>query len=269
MTKRMPLIIEPEDFVEQLDHSNLVIVDLSRIENFSRAHLPHSHHLDFRHLMCGQLPAAGKVPSEQLISRLINSLGIDDTSWVVALDDEGGGWAGRFLWTLHLVGLRNFSYLNGGLVTWVNEGFPTTSDIIKAETKSGHYTFDSSELIEAETLINLFNGTQAPQIWDARSPQEYDGTQKNAARSGHMPGAINLDWLELMDPSRNLRLKHNIKDLVEAHGLSLDKKTVTHCQSHHRSGLTWLVGKNLNMDIIGYHGSWSEWGNRQDTQVEV
>jgi len=44
---------------------------------------------------------------------------------------------------------------------------------------------------------------------------------------------------------------------------------ITHCQSHHRSGFTYLVGKALGFNIRAYHGSWAEWGNHPTTPVEV
>ena len=53
-------------------------------------------------------------------------------------------------------------------------------------------------------------------------------------------------------------------------GLSADKDIVTHCQTHHRSSLSWLVMKILGYPSArGYHGSWGEWGNRDDTPIET
>ena len=53
-------------------------------------------------------------------------------------------------------------------------------------------------------------------------------------------------------------------------GLSADKDIVTHCQTHHRSSLTWLVMKILGYPSArAYHGSWGEWGNREDTPIEI
>ncbi|MBT3564150.1 MAG: sulfurtransferase, partial [Gammaproteobacteria bacterium] len=39
--------------------------------------------------------------------------------------------------------------------------------------------------------------------------------------------------------------------------------------THHRSGLTYLIGKSLGYDIKAYPGSWSEWGNHPDTPIET
>jgi thiosulfate/3-mercaptopyruvate sulfurtransferase len=45
---------------------------------------------------------------------------------------------------------------------------------------------------------------------------------------------------------------------------------ITHCQTHHRSGFTYLVAKSLGYPRVkGYAGSWGEWGNHPDTPVEI
>jgi thiosulfate/3-mercaptopyruvate sulfurtransferase len=66
-----------------------------------------------------------------------------------------------------------------------------------------------------------------------------------------------------------LRIRTDAREYLQKKGVALDKPIITHCQSHHRSGLSWLVGTLLELDIRAYHGSWSEWGNREDTQVEL
>jgi thiosulfate/3-mercaptopyruvate sulfurtransferase len=106
------------------------------------------------------------------------------------------------------------------------------------------------------------------QIWDVRSAEEYRGERSGARRAGHIPTALNLDWMRLKDPTRQLRLVEGLEGLLRNHGIDRDKRVITHCQSHHRSGLSYLVGRLLGFrDIRAFHGSWAEWGNRDDTPV--
>ena len=52
-------------------------------------------------------------------------------------------------------------------------------------------------------------------------------------------------------------------------GVTPDRQIITYCQTHHRSSLIYVVLKHLGYDKVkGYPGSWSDWGNRQDTPVE-
>jgi len=138
--------------------------------------------------------------------------------------------------------------------------------------EAGNYstTIDSAPIAELdEVLAGLKNPAVA--VWDARSPEEYRGEKVVAARGGHIPGAINIDWLELIDRDNDMRLidLDGLQQRLNSLGLSRDKTIITHCHTHHRSGLTYLAMKILGYPSIkGYHGSWSEWGNRNDTPIE-
>ena len=125
-------------------------------------------------------------------------------------------------------------------------------------------------IAEVEDILPRLGGSDFA-IWDARSQEEYLGLRSGSARAGHIPGAVNIDWLELIDRDNAMRLVdlERLQGRLKAVGLDPEKDIVTHCQSHHRSSLSWLVMKILGYPSVkGYHGSWGEWGNRDDLPVE-
>ncbi|MDA0790757.1 MAG: rhodanese-like domain-containing protein [Proteobacteria bacterium] len=264
----LPFIIEPRELAPALDQSNLLVIDLCRDETYIRMHLPGAVHVEPAELIAGTPPAVGKLPPIPRVEALLNRIGYSKDLDIVAYDDEGGGWAGRFIWTLDLIGHKRTSYLNGGLVAWLDEGLPTTTKMpTTRETENRNLQINWSCLADKAQVLAALDDPDTV-VWDARSHEEYEGTRVNAARGGHIPGAINFDWFEAMDPGRQLRIRDNIAELLEARGISGDQSIITHCQTHHRSGLTYLVGRSLGYRIAAYDGSWSEWGNDPALPIE-
>lgn len=265
-----PLIIEPEDLEPRLGEANLLLVDLSNPEHYQQGHIPGAVHVHPRETQLGTPPAPGKLPDEASLQRLVSRIGLNPESHVVAYDDEGGGWAGRFLWLLDCIGHDRYSFLNGGLVAWSQEGHPLTTEVPEPEPGQLQVRIqDQPNASMDEVLEAVEQGRHV--IWDARSPAEFRGERQTASRNGHIPGAVNLEWTQLMDPTRNFRLKPEgkLRELLEKSGIEPGCPVITHCQSHHRSGLSYLVAKALDYPAVrGYAGSWSEWGNHPDTPVE-
>lgn len=269
----LPLLLEAEKLQQILDNKeidNIILVDLGSEERFLQAHLPNARLVRPSETQAGP-PLPGLSPSDMQLTQLFQRIGFTNNSHIVVYDDEGGGWAGRFIWLLDEIGHSNYSYLNGGLHAWAASGLPLEKGLLSHPLSNTIVKNYAKNSLTADELIKALK-TNSLQIWDARSPMEYNAETINAAKGGHIPGAINYEWTQAMDHSQNLRLKplSQILKELQALGMSTDKDTVTHCQSHHRSGLTYLLAKLLNFKSIkAYAGSWSEWGNRSDTPIEL
>lgn len=263
------IALQTQELASILDKPNILPVFVGSREAFQHAHIKGSAHLQPQQLVCGHPPAAGKIPDADELSDQLSSIGLTENSIVIAYDDEGGGWAGRLIWTLDIINHRHYHFLDGGIIAWLAENRPVSQGNAAIQATQFSATIDNAQLVTAAEIINSL-GKDNFAIWDARSAEEHSGEKILAARGGHIPGAVNLDWLELMDRNNHLRLKplEDIKNTLDNININKSKQIITHCQSHHRSGLSYVVGKLLGLDIRGYDGSWSEWGNSPDTPIE-
>lgn len=265
-----PLILAPDVLAAALHDGDILVVDLTKAEHYSQGHVPGAVHLDYALLNAGRPPVGGLLPDDAALSGVLSKLGFSDGRHVVAYDDEGGGQASRLLWTLDVLGQRGISLLDGGWDAWLASGLPVETAAVTPVPSA--YRARAGEAGRADKDYILCRlGAADFAVIDARTPAEFSGEDRRAERGGHIPGAVNYNWVNALDPDRERRLRPREALLEEfrALGITPDKEVVAYCQTHRRSSHTYVVLKSLGFERVrGYPGSWSEWGNDPGTPIE-
>jgi len=198
---------------------------------------------------------------------LINYLGIDSNSFVVFYDDNSGYSASRGVWLLHYFSNRNVYILDGGYKYWSKLNYPSEKKTNSNGVSEVEYKINKKVLADAEYIKKkLEKKTNDMVIIDCRSEMEYSGTIARASKKGHIPQAINIDWI-------NNLAEEKFKDLEKLDQLysfiSKDKEVITYCHGGYRAANTYLILKKLGYsDVKMYLGSWGEWGNIHEFPVE-
>ena len=269
MTAQLPLIIEPAELESALGQDNLLILDLGKADTYQQAHVPGAISVAPADIQLGIKPGPGKLPTQQMLTLLFSRLGLTPDTHVVVYDDDGGPWAGRMIWVLDSIGHKHYSFLNGGIHSWLAEKRQVESTANTPVASEFEVTnIDTSVSITKEALLESIEKKDT-QIWDARSYKEYTGEKAVSARGGHIPGAKCYEFTQALDTTRALRLRdlNEIKSELNDLGINGEQTIVSHCQTHRRSGISYIVCKALGWHMKAYDGSWSEWGNDANTPV--
>jgi len=257
------MLIQTSELEKTLDDSNLVIIDARSFKEYSEGHIPGAVNLDLFAFHWFDTTKEGIESFNKQMQQLFSFAGITNEKKVIFYDEVSGMLAARGVWLLMYFSHPQVFMLDGGMKKWKKEKLPleTKANGFKPAKFSGKI---NSELVASFEYIK--KNLNQIQIIDARSHDEYDGTILRAARKGHIPTAINVDWnLNVADDGT---LKKG-NDLLALYKIPKDSEVVTYCQGAYRAANAFLALKKIGFKKVRvYLGSWAEWANRLELPVE-
>jgi len=265
-----PLLVETEWLATKGDSTKLRVIDYGRkVVDYQAGHIPGAVFVDRKTVWDKVDGIPGMLPSVETMVQALENAGISSDSMVVIYDNKGGQWASRLFWALEYLGHRDVHILNGGWNKWVQEkrAVQAASSVPSRGKFIAHI---QSGLLATEGWIleNLSNPDVL--IVDTRSPKEYAGEDVRSARGGHIPGAVNINWISNLksDDSKTFAHEEELAELYDSQKISKNKIIVTHCQTGVRGTHTYFVLKLLGYPRVQvYDGSWAEWGNDREAPV--
>jgi thiosulfate/3-mercaptopyruvate sulfurtransferase len=258
------LIVSVSWLMQHTTDPHLRLVDARPTAEYNKGHIPGAVSLPVADTFD---PAQHKnyPDTKEKLEALFASRGMSNTTRIITYDNGKETLSARLFWTLEYVGATNVAVLNGGLKQWQAEQGELSTVPVHVERGTFVATVDPAKLpTTAQCKLALGDPTKA--ILDARSPEEFRGEDVRAKYSGHIPGAVNIDWRENFTTTTVLKDPVTLKTLYESKGITPDKEVIAHCQTGQRASVSYWVLRLLGYPKVGnYAGSWVEWGNDPTT----
>lgn len=263
----LPLVIEPAELADRLDAPDLILLDLSSAARYAAGHIPGARWVDTKRTQLGAPPAPGLLPEQAQLEALFADIGHHANAVYVVYDDEGGPWAGRFIWLLDVIDHQRYHFLNGGLQAWISDGLELSQEEPAVTRTEVSLTLSDAPTATREYLQSRLDAADLA-IWDVRGADEYRGEKLSSARGGHIPGATHFEYRRHAPATR----------YAHSHGYRRRPARPGH---HARQGSDHSLPDtpSLRLQLRGGQGTrlstreglcrlLSEWGNLPDTPIE-
>jgi len=257
------MLISVKELNVILDEPNLVLVDTRSFGEYSNGHIPGAVNLDLFSFHWVDTTKKGIDSFNDQMQKIFSMAGVTNEKKVVFYDNVSGMLAARGVWMLMYLSHSNVLMLDGGMKKWISENLPAETKLnsFKPSIFSGKI---NPELIAG--FEHIAENQKKLKIIDARSDEEYKGTLVRAARGGHIPNSVNINWN--LNVAEDGTLK-NDDELSELYKIPKDSEIVTYCQGAYRAANTFLVLKKIGFtNVRVYLGSWGEWGNKLELPIE-
>lgn len=242
-------------------------------QNYDEGHIPGARFLSLGSILTTRDGISNELPNVEKLINVFEALGIGDQGKIIIYGDNNGLSASRAFFTLDYLGHgHRLALLDGGLEKWKASGLQLETETAKFETarftpRLSADVLTSFEIMLDQSWVTMNVPDSGVAIIDARPQEQFAGIPNQ--RSGHIPGAANVFWMQHLTSANDLTLKPatELRKLYEAVGLKPDQKVVTYCNTGMQASQTYFTLKYLGYKVSMYDGSFSEWSKSESAPI--
>lgn len=252
-------LIKANELVKLLKKPDVVVVSARKATDYKKVHIPNAVNVPHTDLYKDGSIKSMLKPADEIASYL-SAKGVGSDKLIVVYDEGSGKYAGRLYWILKYLGAEKVKMLDGNMKAWKASRKPITG----APAKVGKAKFTANP--NAAIIADMAEAQKAGQggsyvLLDVRAANEFAGTAESKIRKGHIPGAKNIEFKNVLDAKGMMKPADQLKSLFASKGITADKTVVLYCETSIRAGVVYLALTSvLNYPKVKvYDGAYYEW----------
>jgi thiosulfate/3-mercaptopyruvate sulfurtransferase len=257
----MATLVTAQSVEQHFNAPHILLLDPRRPMRYLQGHLKGAVNLP----VYGAFDADGTLLPDERLQRWIGAAGLDDQTTPIIYDSFDGQNGAMLAWLLEYFGRTDVQMLNIFFERWVAEGHEVFYKPVPPVAK----VFTAQVNPQIRVTIDELRRESGLKLIDFRSREEYTGEQDRDGRPGHIPGAVNIVWRDLVGPQQETLVSpEKIQRMVSATGIERGDRIVAYCRLGMRAALGYLALQQAGYDVRLYDRSYAEWA-RSGLPVEV
>ena len=121
--------------------------------------------------------------------------------------------------------------------------------------------------VNKDYVLSALN-TSTKLVVDARMKRWYDGDVTGNPRDGHITGAFNIPYPDMVDSANNIKPAAILEKNFSVVAPDKTKELVLYCFIGQTACVDYLAGRSLGYTIKVYDGSMQEWSRDEKLPME-
>ncbi len=259
-------LISAKDFAAELKtNKSMVVIDVNATDLYAKQHIQGAINLPHKELY---KPGAveGQIKPAEELAAILGKRGISNTSKIVIYDEGSNRYNSRVWCILKSIGATDVTILHFNMDQFAAARIPLTTTPSKGKAT----IFEVTAMPE---MICSMAEVQKPEagmlLLDGREKDEFNGSDAAKRSNGHIPGAVWMNYKEVLTTTGAYKSKDEIIAAATRFGATPQKPIIVYCQSGIKAAVLYVAFKEIAgfQNVRYYAGSYADWTTKSENQI--
>lgn len=256
------ILIDAKTFAAELKtNKSMIIIDVMAADVYAKQHIQGAINIPHKSLY-KEGPVEGQFKDPAELATIFGKKGVSNTAKIVIYDDGSQKYNSRVWWILNHLGATDVYLLHKDMAQMEASRIPMTATPVTLKATTFEVKINPDMNIDMATVKASLDKPGVV-LLDAREKDEYDGMDKAQKSKGHLPGAVFMNFKEVLTENGAYKTREQIIETAAKYGVSPEKEVIVYCQTGIKAAVLYVALKEIAglNNVKLYAGAYAEWAS--------